>query len=175
MNISATNIRFDKDSMWVALSDGRTIGVPYAWFPRLLSATKSQREKVEIGRYGLHWPDIDEDISIAGLLAGRRDQTISTGNFSIVAASPTQKEETPQSTLRNLEDGRTPMRQPGLDHRHRDQGGEIRRKNSNTLVGTLRKEYGADFAKGYRSDAQLGTVLKNEGVESLHELLKRRG
>ena len=64
------------------------------------------------------------------------------------------------------------MKQPGLDGRHRDQSGEIRRKNSNTLVRTLRKEYGDDFAKGYRSDAQLGTVLKKEGVESLHDLLK---
>jgi hypothetical protein len=64
------------------------------------------------------------------------------------------------------------MKQPGLDGRHRDQDGGIRRKNSNTLVGTLRKEYGEDFAKGYRSDAQLGTVLTKEGADSLHDLLK---
>ncbi|MEJ0095559.1 MAG: hypothetical protein WDN46_19795 [Methylocella sp.] len=63
------------------------------------------------------------------------------------------------------------MKQPGLDNRHRDQTGEIRRKNSNTLVRTLREEYGPDFAKGYRSDAKLGTVLKNEGADSLHDLL----
>jgi hypothetical protein len=75
MDISATAVRFDDDSMWVELSDGRTLGVPYAWFPRLLNATPEQREAVEIGRFGLHWEDIDEDISIAGLLAGRRDQT----------------------------------------------------------------------------------------------------
>jgi hypothetical protein len=76
MNISATGVRFDDHSMWVELSDGRTIGVPFAWFPRLLKATKSERQNFEIGRYGLHWPDIDEDISIAGLLAGRGDQTV---------------------------------------------------------------------------------------------------
>jgi hypothetical protein len=75
MDISATAVSFDDNSMWVDLSDGRTIGVPYAWFPRLLSATPKQRETVEIGRFGLHWESIDEDISIAGLLAGRRDQT----------------------------------------------------------------------------------------------------
>src|SRR5271154_6614418 len=75
MDISATAVRFDEDSMWVELSDGRTLGVPFAWFPRLLNATKKQREAVEIGRFGLHWEAIDEDISIAGLLAGRRDQT----------------------------------------------------------------------------------------------------
>ena len=44
MNISATAVRFDDGSMWVELSDGRTVGVPYAWFPRLLSATPRQRE-----------------------------------------------------------------------------------------------------------------------------------
>ena len=76
MTISATAVRFDDASMWVELSDGRTIGVPFAWFPRLLNAKKSQREAVEIGRFGLHWEAIDEDISIAGLLAGRGDQTV---------------------------------------------------------------------------------------------------
>jgi hypothetical protein len=76
MTISATGVKFDDHSMWVGLSDGRTIGVPFAWFPRLLNATKSERENVEIGRHGLHWSEIDEDISIAGLLAGRRDQTL---------------------------------------------------------------------------------------------------
>ena len=75
MNISAKAVGFDDDSMWVELSDGRTIGVPYAWFPRLLNATPKQREAVEIGCFGLRWEDIDEDISVAGLLAGRRDQT----------------------------------------------------------------------------------------------------
>ena len=57
--------------MWVELSDGRTLGVPYAWFPRLLNASPKQREAVEIRRFGLHWQAIDEDISVAGLLAGR--------------------------------------------------------------------------------------------------------
>jgi hypothetical protein len=76
--VSATAVSFDDNSMWVDLSDGRTIGVPYAWFPRLLNATPEQREAAEIGRFGLHWEDIDEDISIAGLLAGRRDQTVNS-------------------------------------------------------------------------------------------------
>jgi hypothetical protein len=66
------------------------------------------------------------------------------------------------------------MKQPGLDKRHRDKDGEIRQKNSNTLVKTLRKEYGEDFLKGYRADTRLGTVLKKEGVESLHDLVKRK-
>jgi hypothetical protein len=61
----------------------------------------------------------------------------------------------------------------GLDDRMRDQNGEIRQKRSDTKVETLRKTYGDDFAKGYRSDAQLGTVLKREGVDTLDQLLKK--
>ena len=70
MTISATAVRFDDHMLWVDLSDGRTLGVPLAWFPRLLRATPAARERVEISRVGLHWEDIDQDISIAGLLAG---------------------------------------------------------------------------------------------------------
>jgi hypothetical protein len=78
MTISATSVRFDEDTMWVELTDGRTLGVPLAWFPRLLRATTTEREQVEISRVGLHWEALDEDISIAGLLAGRGDVTSST-------------------------------------------------------------------------------------------------
>ena len=62
----------------------------------------------------------------------------------------------------------------GLDGRQRDADGEIRKKRSDTLVATLRKEYGPGFAAGYRSDAKLGTVLKREGVPTLDQLLKKR-
>jgi len=61
----------------------------------------------------------------------------------------------------------------GLDDRQRDQDGEIRQKRSDTLVGTLRKEYGDDFAKGYRKDTQLGAVLeKNESIACINSLRK---
>ena len=73
--VSATKVRFDDDNMWVELSDGRTLGVPIAWFPRLLHATPKQREACRISSRGLHWEALDEDISIAGLLAGLSDQT----------------------------------------------------------------------------------------------------
>ncbi len=75
MSISATAVRFDEHTMWVELTDGRTLGVPLAWFPRLLHATLAQRDRVELSRVGLHWEDIDEDISVAGLLAGEGDMT----------------------------------------------------------------------------------------------------
>ena len=71
----ATHVTFDEDNLWVVLSDGRTIGVPLAWFPRLLHATVEQREKVRISIRGLHWEALDEDISVAGLLAGQGDVT----------------------------------------------------------------------------------------------------
>lgn len=61
----------------------------------------------------------------------------------------------------------------GLDSRMRDHDGEIRKKRIDTKVETLRGTYGADFAKGYRSDAKLGTVLKQEGVHTLDQLLKK--
>ena len=75
MNTSAKAVRFDDDSMWVDLADGRILAVPLAWFPRLLQATPQQREQVEISARGLHWDGLDEDISIDGLLAGRGDLT----------------------------------------------------------------------------------------------------
>jgi hypothetical protein len=68
-------VRFDADSMWVELEDGRILGVPLAWFPRLLRATPAARAAVELSPRGLHWPELDEDISVAGLLAGRGDLT----------------------------------------------------------------------------------------------------
>ncbi len=61
----------------------------------------------------------------------------------------------------------------GLDNRQRDHSGQIRKKRGDTLVGTLRKEYGAGFAKGHRADMRLDSLLKKEGVESLHQLLRK--
>jgi hypothetical protein len=75
MTASPTNIRIDDDSLWITLADGRVLGVPLAWFPRLLCATPKQRAAVQISRAGLHWEALDEDISIEGLLAGRRDMS----------------------------------------------------------------------------------------------------
>lgn len=66
----------------------------------------------------------------------------------------------------------TPPKHPGLDGRSRNEDGEIRRKRSDTLVRTLRDTYGDGFLSHYRSDAQLGTVLRREGVDDLSDLLK---
>ena len=68
MAISATDVRFDEDTMWVSLADGRTLGVPLAWFPRLLSATPEARAEVTLSAFGLHWEALDEDISVPALM-----------------------------------------------------------------------------------------------------------
>jgi hypothetical protein len=68
--------------MWVDLSDGRVIGVPLAWFPRLLNASEEQRNQVRISSRGLHWQSLDEDISISGLLEGFGDLTSNRRNFA---------------------------------------------------------------------------------------------
>jgi hypothetical protein len=73
----ARKITFDFDNMWIELADGRKLGVPLAYFPRLLDATPEQRESYEIsgGGTGLHWDEIDEDISVEYLLLGIMDRT----------------------------------------------------------------------------------------------------
>ena len=66
------DVRFTKDALSVDLIDGRTITVPLVWYPRLLHATPEQRANWRIagGGYGIHWPDVDEDLSTEGLLRG---------------------------------------------------------------------------------------------------------
>lgn len=61
---------------------------------------------------------------------------------------------------------------PGLDDRCRDEDGEIRRKRGDTLVGTLREEYGPNFASGVRSDMRLDTLLEQNGANSLSDFLR---
>ena len=63
-----------EDTLTAELSDGRTISVPLAWYPRLAYATSLERSNWELigGGQGIHWPDLDEDLSVDGLLAGRK-------------------------------------------------------------------------------------------------------
>jgi len=75
MTISVKNIRFDEYNMWVELSDARTLGIPLAWFPKLMHASSDERNDFELSRRGIHWDSLDEDISVEGLLAGRGDVT----------------------------------------------------------------------------------------------------
>ena len=72
----ARDVRVGEDSLVVELMDGRTLTVPLAWYPRLWYGSADERAHFELigdGGY-VHWPDLDEDLSIAGMLAGRRSQ-----------------------------------------------------------------------------------------------------
>ena len=73
----AKSVQFDDEMMHVALTDGRIVSVPTIWFPLLYEATPQQREHYEIdgGGVSLHWPEIDEDISVVGLLDGADTQS----------------------------------------------------------------------------------------------------
>ena len=70
--MSVMSVQFSDDSMTVRLDDGRSLSVPLAWYPRLLHGTQAEREKYELigGGEGIHWPELDEDLSVEGLLAG---------------------------------------------------------------------------------------------------------
>ena len=78
MTSVAKALRFDDSTLWVDLQDGRTVGVPIAWFPRLLNATQEQRlaGQISASGQGLHWEALDEDIHVAGLLAGHGHMTV---------------------------------------------------------------------------------------------------
>jgi hypothetical protein len=72
----AQSVDVSDDTLTVELSDGRTIMIPLTWYPRLLHGTNLERKNFRlIGKgYGIHWEDLDEDISVSGLLAGRSSQ-----------------------------------------------------------------------------------------------------
>lgn len=74
----AGSIEFDSEMMHVFLTDGRVISLPISWFPALKKAAPEQRLKYEIGAggIGLHWPELDEELSVAGLMAGVDSQLI---------------------------------------------------------------------------------------------------
>jgi hypothetical protein len=82
ISYSPIRVRFDEDSFWVELSDGRVVGVPLAWFPRLLHGTEEQRKQVRISSRGLHWDALDEDVSVEALLAGLGDQSTANKTFA---------------------------------------------------------------------------------------------
>lgn len=76
-DLRVMNVRIDDDRLSVDLMDGRTISAPLAWYPRLAAGTQAQRENWELcgAGMGIHWPDLDEDLSTEGLLMGAKDIT----------------------------------------------------------------------------------------------------
>ena len=77
MKVTAKKVWCDENNLWVLLRDGRQLSIPLAYFPRLLKAKPKQRKKYELsgGGVGIHWDELDEDISVAGLLLGQGDAT----------------------------------------------------------------------------------------------------
>lgn len=73
-DLRVMSVQIDDDRLTVELMDGRAISVPLAWYPRLSSASPAERDNWELagGGYGIHWPDLDEDLSTEGLLKGAR-------------------------------------------------------------------------------------------------------
>jgi hypothetical protein len=70
--IEPVSARVTKDAVIVGLQDGRTIITPIEWYPRLVRATATERNNIELAALGLYWPDLDEDLSIEGMLQGRK-------------------------------------------------------------------------------------------------------
>ena len=73
-DLRAQSVEFTATELVVTLRDGRRIATPLSWYPRLASASASQRANFEIMPMGIHWPDLDEDLSITGMLKGRAAQ-----------------------------------------------------------------------------------------------------
>ena len=71
-DIRPTSVAFTADELVVTLADGRRIATPLAWYPRLENASAAAREHLELMPLGIHWPELDEDLGIAGMLQGRR-------------------------------------------------------------------------------------------------------
>lgn len=69
-DVRPVSVAFTADELVVRLADGRTIATPLAWYPRLLAASDAARAKVELMPMGIHWPDLDEDLSVIGMLKG---------------------------------------------------------------------------------------------------------
>lgn len=69
-DLRARSVEFTATELVVTLADGRRIATPLAWYPRLLRASAAERQNYEIMPMGIHWPDIDEDLSIARLMSG---------------------------------------------------------------------------------------------------------
>lgn len=94
-------VYFTRDSLVVDLIDGRSISVPLKWYPKLLKATQKQRANWQVcgGGYGIHWPDIDEDLSTEGLLRGApAPQIHQTKKKAIQQKVPTIKRRTKKSS-----------------------------------------------------------------------------
>jgi Protein of unknown function (DUF2442) len=174
-----------RDQIVVDLSTGATLTVPRRNLPRLDTYQPDDLGAVEIEPpgYSLWFDKPDVGIRIEGLLraAGGEGLVRSIAAQALGSVKSVKKSEAARKN--GAAGGRPPAQfptaqartrlQPGLDGRSRDTDGEIRRKKGDTLVGTLRQRYGDNFARGFRGDMKLDTLLDRTGAKSLDDYLKR--
>ena len=152
---SAESATFERGEIIVRMKGGREIRFLASRNPRLSKGTSAQLAKIELSPYGIHWPELDEDLSYRGLLEG---------NFGYpIENETTRRRRTMLSSN---------IKQPGLDNRHRNLAGRIDKKHGNTRLKTLREEYGQHLAPGRRSDMMLKTLREEAGGKSLSQILK---
>ena len=154
---SAESATFVRGEIIVRMKSGRELRFQASLNPRLSKGTPTQLANIELSPYGLHWPDLDEDLSYRGLLEG---------NFGYLNDTEPTSYRRSALSIKN--------KQPGLDNRHRDLTGQIDKKHGNTRLKTLRKEYGQHLAAGRRSDMMLKTLRDEAGGKSLSQILKAR-
>ena len=94
--LSPDKVWFDEDNLWVLLADGRKIGVPLVWFPRLLHADQAARACFELSARGIHWDQLDEDISVQGLLDSHLAESSELSALSNHAAGNVDEWKEPQ-------------------------------------------------------------------------------
>jgi hypothetical protein len=146
-SVDAQSVRLTEDELVVELTDGRTIMVPIVWFPRLSHGTPEERNNWELlgGGMGIHWEDLDEDISVSGLLAGRKSA------------------ET-QASLQRWLDSRLPKAQPDRSKKSRKQvepsPGEVRfvRRDTGGRSSTDQVEAGRSLGRNVRKGAKPSTT-----------------
>jgi hypothetical protein len=169
----------DRDMLEIETTRDGGFLIPRKWIGALRDVPVNELANIEV------WPDgsaieleaSNIHISVDGLLTDVLPALLPESALATIFArrgGQATSEAKRTSARANGRKGGRPRKAPAFDSRQRDRDGEIRQKRSDTLVGTLRRTYGEDFAPGYRSDAKLGTVLKKEGVETLDQLRKRR-
>ena len=98
-SVLAIGVAVTDDTLSVELTDGRTIGAPLAWYPRLAHGTRKERRSWRLiaGGRGIHWPELDEDISVANLLAGQASSESQASLSKWLAGRKAKKANPPRS------------------------------------------------------------------------------
>lgn len=163
----AVNVAVTDEALTVELSDGRTISVPLAWYPRLLHATTKERANWRlIGKgQGIHWDDLDEDISVENLLAGRRSGESQASLKRWLEGRRKVGKLNPIADITFENESRLPAYGWGT----REGGALVRKVRSDKTVGKVEKDLGLSTGairnkdgRDARSDKKIGTIRKEQ-------------